>query len=130
MLENAQPLVMRYVKGTLSVAHNGNLTNAVEIRRKLEQRGAIFQTTIDSEVICYVIARERLKCHSVEEAVARTMREIQGAYSLLVMSPRKLLQPVIPTDSDRFAWVNTMIRWFLQVRAQRLMLAVRNMFVM
>lgn len=91
VLENAQPLVMRYVKGTLSIAHNGNLTNALEIRRSLEQRGAIFQTTIDSEVICYVIARERLKCHSVEDAVARTMQVIEGAYSLLVMSPRKLI---------------------------------------
>ena len=91
MLENAQPLVMRYVKGTLAVAHNGNLTNAVEIRRELEQTGAIFQTTIDSEVICYVIARERLKCHSVEEAVAAAMQKIKGAYSLLVMSPRKLI---------------------------------------
>ncbi len=91
VLENAQPLVMRYVKGTLSVAHNGNLTNAIELRRQLEQRGAIFQTTIDSEVICYVIARERLKCHTVEEAVARTMQVIEGAYSLLVMSPRKLI---------------------------------------
>lgn len=91
VLENAQPLVMRYVKGTLSVAHNGNLTNALEIRRQLEQRGAIFQTTIDSEVICYVVARERLKCHSVEDAVARTMNVIEGAYSLLVMSPRKLI---------------------------------------
>ena len=69
VLENAQPLVMRYVKGTLAVAHNGNLTNAVEIRRELEQRGAIFQTTIDSEVICYLIARARLTCHKVEEAV-------------------------------------------------------------
>ena len=91
MLENAQPLVMRYVKGTLAVAHNGNLTNAVEIRRELERTGAIFQTTIDSEVICYVIARERLKCHSVEEAVAAAMQKIKGAYSLLVMSPRKLI---------------------------------------
>ena len=91
VLENAQPLVMRYVKGTLSVAHNGNLTNAVEIRRELEQKGAIFQTTIDSEVICYLIARARLNCHSVEEAVAATMRHIKGAYSLLVMSPRKLI---------------------------------------
>lgn len=70
VLENSQPLVMRYVKGTLAVAHNGNLTNALEIRSQLEQTGAIFQTTIDSEAICYVIARERLKCHSVEEAVA------------------------------------------------------------
>ena len=91
VLENAQPLVMRYVKGTLAVAHNGNLTNAVEIRRELEQTGAIFQTTIDSEVICYVVARERLKCHSVEEAVANAMQKIKGAYSLLVMSPRKLI---------------------------------------
>ena len=91
VLENAQPLVMRYVKGTIAVAHNGNLTNAVEIRKDLEKRGAIFQTTIDSEVICYVIARERLKCHSVEEAVANAMKKIEGAYSLLVMSPRKII---------------------------------------
>ncbi|MDD5795565.1 MAG: amidophosphoribosyltransferase [Oscillospiraceae bacterium] len=91
VLENAQPLVMRYVKGTIAVAHNGNLTNAVEIRKELEKRGAIFQTTIDSEVICYVIARERLKCHSVEEAVKQAMKKIEGAYSLLVMSPRKII---------------------------------------
>ncbi len=89
--ENAQPLVMRYKKGTLSIAHNGNLTNAVEIRRELEHRGAIFQTTIDSEVIAYVIARERMKSHSVEEAVSAAMTQIEGAYSLLVMSPRKLI---------------------------------------
>ena len=91
VLENAQPLVMRYVKGTIAVAHNGNLTNAVEIRRELEQRGAIFQTTIDSEVICYLIARARLKVHKVEEAVIEAMRKIHGAYSLLVMSPRKII---------------------------------------
>ena len=91
VLENAQPLVMRYVKGTLAVAHNGNLTNAIEIRRTLEQRGAIFQTTIDSEVICYVIARERLKCRSAEEAIIRAVKKLEGAYSLLVMSPTKLI---------------------------------------
>ena len=91
VLENAQPLVMRYVKGTLAVAHNGNLTNAVEIRRELEKSGAIFQTTIDSEVICYVIARERLKCGSVEEAVINAVKKLEGAYSLLVMSPSKLI---------------------------------------
>lgn len=89
--ENSQPLVMRYVKGVIAIAHNGNLTNAVEIRRELEHRGAIFQTTIDSEVIAYVIARERIKSHSVEEAVKRAMYQINGAYSLLVMSPRKLI---------------------------------------
>ena len=89
--ENAQPLVMRYIKGTLAIAHNGNLTNAHEIRRELEHRGAIFQTTIDSEVIAYIIARERMHSGSIEEAVRRTMPQIQGAYSLLVMSPQKLI---------------------------------------
>ena len=89
--ENAQPLVMRYIKGTLAIAHNGNLTNAHEIRRELEHRGAIFQTTIDSEVIAYIIARERMHSGSIEEAVRRTMPQIQGAYSLLVMRPQKLI---------------------------------------
>ena len=89
--ENSQPLVMRYIKGVLAIAHNGNLTNAVEIRQELEHRGAIFQTTIDSEVIAYIIARERIHCHSIEEAVRRTVSQINGAYSLLVMSPRKLI---------------------------------------
>ena len=89
--ENSQPLVMRYVKGTLAIAHNGNLTNAYEIRRELEHRGAIFQTTIDSEAIAYLIARERVSSDSIEKAVERTMKQIDGAYSLLVMSPKKLI---------------------------------------
>ena len=57
--ENAMPLVINYVKGILAIAHNGNLTNAIELRHELEYTGAIFQTTIDSEVIAYHIARER-----------------------------------------------------------------------
>ena len=65
--ENAQPLVLNYVKGTLVIAHNGNLTNAIELRHELEYTGAIFQTTIDSEVIAYHIARERLKVSKAEE---------------------------------------------------------------
>lgn len=89
--ENAQPLVLNYVKGTLGLAHNGNLINAPSLRHELEYTGAIFQTTIDSEVIAYLIARERLQSKTVEEAVGRTMRRIQGAYSLIVMSPRKLI---------------------------------------
>ena len=89
--ENAQPLVMRYIKGVIAIAHNGNLTNALEIRRELENRGSIFQTTIDSEVIAYLIARERIKSHSVEAAVNKAMYDLKGAYSLLVMSPRKLI---------------------------------------
>lgn len=89
--ENAQPLVLNYVKGTLGLAHNGNLINAAELRRELEYTGAIFQTTIDSEVIAYHIARERLNSKTVEEAVRRAMHKIEGAYSLIVMSPRKLI---------------------------------------
>ena len=89
--ENAQPLVLNYVKGTLGLAHNGNLINAPELRKELEYTGAIFQTTIDSEVIAYHIARERLNTRNVEEAVARAMKKIKGAYSLIVMSPRKLI---------------------------------------
>ena len=89
--ENAQPLVLNYVKGTLALAHNGNLINALELRRELEYTGAIFQTTIDSEVIAYHIARERIRCATVEAAVASACRKIKGAYSLVVMSPRKLI---------------------------------------
>ncbi|GLB32512.1 amidophosphoribosyltransferase [Lacrimispora amygdalina] len=89
--ENAQPLVLNYVKGTLAMAHNGNLVNAPELRRELEYSGAIFQTTIDSEVIAYHVARERVKTPSVEAAVANAMKKIVGAYSLVVMSPRKLI---------------------------------------
>ena len=89
--ENAQPLVLNYVKGTLGLAHNGNLINATKLRRELEYTGAIFQTTIDSEVIAYHIARERLNSKTVEEAVRRAMHKIEGAYSLIVMSPRKLI---------------------------------------
>ncbi len=89
--ENAQPLVLNYVKGTLGMAHNGNLINTPELRQELAYTGAIFQTTIDSEVIAYLIARERLNSKTVEEAVGRAMKKIKGAYSLIVMSPRKLL---------------------------------------
>lgn len=89
--ENAQPLVLNYVKGTLALAHNGNLINAIELRKELEYTGAIFQTTIDTEVIAYYIARERLNSKTVEEAVGRAMEKIKGAYSLIVMSPRKLI---------------------------------------
>lgn len=89
--ENAQPLVLNYVKGTLAMAHNGNLVNAPELRRELEYTGAIFQTTIDSEVIAYHIARARIKSPTVEEAVSEAMKKLKGAYSLVIMSPRKLI---------------------------------------
>ncbi|RGU90636.1 amidophosphoribosyltransferase [Clostridium sp. AF15-17LB] len=89
--ENAMPLVINYVKGTLVIAHNGNLTNAVELRRELEYTGAIFQTTIDSEVIAYHIARERLNTGKAEDAVKNAMKKIRGAYALVVSSPRKMI---------------------------------------
>lgn len=89
--ENAQPLVLNYIKGALGLAHNGNLVNAPALRRELEYDGAIFQTTIDSEVIAYHIARQRVKCDTVEDAVINALRKVQGSYSLIVMSPRKLI---------------------------------------
>ena len=89
--ENAQPLVLNYVKGTLALAHNGNLINAKELKKDLEYTGAIFQTTIDSEVIAYHIARERLQSNTAEEAVRRACMKLKGAYALVVASPRKLI---------------------------------------
>lgn len=89
--ENAQPLVLNYIKGTLALAHNGNLINTPELRKELAYGGAIFQTTIDSEVIAYHIARARVTSATAEEAVAKAMKKIKGAYSLVVMSPRKLM---------------------------------------
>ncbi len=90
-VENAQPLVINYVKGTLAIAHNGNLVNAVELRKELEYTGAIFQTTIDSEVIAYHIARERLNVRKAEDAVKNAMKKLRGAYALVVSSPRKMI---------------------------------------
>ncbi len=89
--ENAQPLTIRYVKGTLAVVHNGNLADVDQIRRKFEYQGAIFHTSSDSELIAYAIAQARLHCGSVEEAVRRATQDLRGAYSLLIMSPRKLI---------------------------------------
>ncbi|MEZ3433848.1 MAG: amidophosphoribosyltransferase [Lachnospiraceae bacterium] len=89
--ENAMPLVLNYIKGTLIIAHNGNLTNAVKLRHELEYTGAIFQTTIDSEVLAYHIARERLKTGTAEEAVKNAMKKIEGGYALVISSPRKLI---------------------------------------
>ncbi len=90
-IENAMPLVINYVKGILGLAHNGNLINANELREELAYTGAIFQTTIDSEVIAYHIARERLNSQNVQQAVKRACKKIKGAYALVVMSPRKLV---------------------------------------
>ena len=89
--ENAQPLTIKYVKGTLAVVHNGNLVGVDQLRRDFEYKGAIFHTTSDSELIAYAIAQARLHCRSVEDAVCYAARNLKGAFSLLVMSPRKLI---------------------------------------
>ncbi len=89
--ENAQPLVLRYVKGNIAIAHNGNLVNKSELEEYLSKAGAIFQTTSDTEMIAYTIARHRLRYGSVEEAVEKTICHLAGAFSLVVMSPQKLI---------------------------------------
>ena len=89
--ENAQPMVIRHKKGNLAVVHNGNLTNAYELRKELEENGAIFSTTTDTEVICHIIVQERLKTNSIEEAIQNTMKRLKGSYALLIMTSTKLL---------------------------------------
>lgn len=88
---NAQPIVVNHIKGRMALAHNGNLTNAFELREQLELKGSIFHTTSDTEVISYIITEERLNSGSIEEAAERAMSRIKGAYSLIIMSPSKLI---------------------------------------
>ncbi len=89
--ENAQPLSITHCKGNLALAHNGNLVNAVDLRKSIETTGGIFNSSSDTEVLAYTIVQERIKCGSIEMAVLNAMSVIQGAYSLVVMSPRKLI---------------------------------------
>lgn len=88
---NAQPIVVNHIKGSMAVAHNGNIVNSAELRQELELKGSIFQTTSDTEVIAYLITKERLRSNSVEEAINAAMNKLKGAYSLCVMSPNKLI---------------------------------------
>jgi len=90
-INNVQPLVVRHMKGNLALVHNGNLTNAFEIRQKFELNGAIFHATSDTEDIAYQIVSERLNAASIEEAIKRSMEKIEGAYSCIAMSPTKLI---------------------------------------
>lgn len=88
---NAQPLLINHLKGGMALCHNGNLTNASELREALEERGAIFHTTSDTEVIAYTITQERIGAPSIEEAVKRAMAHLQGAFSIVLMSPQKVI---------------------------------------
>ena len=88
---NVQPIVVNHQKGRMALVHNGNLSNADELRNALELSGAIFHTTSDTEIIAYIITRERLRLPSIEDAVSAAMDSIEGAYSLVIMSPSKLI---------------------------------------
>lgn len=88
---NCQPIEVNHQKGRMALAHNGNLSNAVELRNELELSGAIFHTTSDTETIAYIITKERLKAPSIEDAVSQAMNTLDGAYSLVLMSPQKLI---------------------------------------
>lgn len=88
---NCQPVEVNHQKGKMALAHNGNLSNALELRDKLELSGAIFHTTSDTETIAYVITRERLMTPSIEEAVSNTMNLLEGAYSLVMISSTKMI---------------------------------------
>lgn len=89
--DNAQPLLINHLKGQMALCHNGALTNARELREQLESTGAIFHTSTDSEVIAYLITGARLTSPSIEASVLRAMEQLEGAYSLVLMSPSKLI---------------------------------------
>ena len=88
---NVQPILVNHYKGRMALAHHGNLTNSHALRRELESQGSIFQTTTDSEVIAYLIVQERLRHPSIEAAVSAAMERLEGAYSLVISSPSKLI---------------------------------------
>ena len=90
-INNVQPIVVRHIKGNLALAHNGNLTNAFELRNQFELNGAIFHSTSDTEDIIYTIVSERLQSRSIENAVENAMYKLKGAYSCCLMSPSKLI---------------------------------------
>lgn len=88
---NCQPIEVNHQKGRMALAHNGNLSNSADLRNKLELTGAIFHTTSDTETIAYIITKERLNSPSIEDAVSGAMNILEGAYSLVLMSPQKLI---------------------------------------
>ncbi len=88
-MRNAQPLMATTAHGTLALAHNGNLTNALSIRRQLEASGSIFQTTADSEVILHLIARS--KAGNLREAIMESLRQVEGSYSLVFCTKKELI---------------------------------------
>jgi len=89
--ENALPLVLRYTKGQMAITYTGSLLNGRELRMELEKSGFMFQSTSDAEVIAQLLSRERVKCHSIEDALRRVMRQLVGSYAMLIMTPNKIV---------------------------------------
>ena len=90
-LISGQPLLMRYKYGSLAIAHNGDITNKAKLYEKLKESGSIFQSNSNAELISYIIAGERIEADTIEEAVLRTMDKLEGAYSMVIVSPSKLI---------------------------------------
>lgn len=88
---NVQPIEVHHIKGSLAIAHNGNLTNSMKLREDMELTGSIFHTTSDTETIAYTIVKERLTTPSIESAVEVALHKMEGAYSLIIMSATKLI---------------------------------------
>jgi len=88
---NAQPLVVRHIKGAMAIAHNGSVTNSIALREKLQMEGTVFHTTNDTEIIINIITKKRIHTNTIEDAIVKAMEDIEGAYSLVIMSPTKLI---------------------------------------
>lgn len=91
VVENAQPIAMNYIKGSLALVHNGNIVNAMELKKEQMYRGLAHYTTSDTEVLAYEIIGERVKTGSIEEAIKKSAAKLRGGYAVVVMSPRKLV---------------------------------------
>lgn len=89
--ENAQPMIIKYKSGQLALAHNGNLVNALELRNSMEENGAVFQSSNDTEIIANLIARYRISSESTEEALTKVMKDIRGSFALVILTPKKLI---------------------------------------
>lgn len=88
---NTQPLIVRHIKGPMAIAHNGNITNAAELRQIFELKGGLFHTTSDTETIAYAITEQKLSSYAIEEAIEKAMYQLEGAYSLVIMTTHKLV---------------------------------------
>ena len=132
-LANAQPMIVHHSKGALSLAHNGNLTNADELRRGLELKGSIFHGTSDTEIITHIITQNRISSPNIETAVLKTMDKIEGAYCLVIMSATKLIavrdphgiRPLCIGKTESGAWVVASESVALDIVGARLIRDVR-----